>query len=98
MTRELRAGRVLACVAACLLLLCAFYIAAEAGHDCQGVGCPVCAHMRLCLNTLQSLLIITAAVSVFAATLRKPAWAPGVPGRFRAAAHTPVSLKVRMDS
>ena len=99
MTRGLRAGRVLACVAACLLLLCAFYIAAEAGHDCHGDGCcPVCVQVRLCVGVLQSLLIVAAAGGWTAATLMISARATGMPGLFSAAAHTPVSLKVRLDN
>ena len=99
MMRGLRAVRVLACVAACLLLLCAFYIAAEAGHDCHGDGCcPVCAHMRLCLDMLQSLLFTAAVGAVFAAAVMKPTRAPGMPGCFQVAADTLVSLRVRLDN
>ena len=98
MMRGLRAVRVLACVAACLLLLCAFYIAAEAGHDCHGDGCSVCVQVRLCVGVLQSLLIVAATGGWTAAAVMKPTRAHGMPGRFCTTTHTSVSLKVWMDN
>lgn len=36
-----------------LVLFSAFYIAAEADHDCCGEDCPICACIRQCENTLR---------------------------------------------
>jgi hypothetical protein len=35
-----------------IVLFSAFYIAAEAGHDCRGEDCPVCACILQCEKTL----------------------------------------------
>ncbi|MCD8376783.1 MAG: hypothetical protein LUD69_07545 [Oscillospiraceae bacterium] len=45
---RLLAGLLAAAVAAALLFS-VFYIAAEAGHDCTGEGCPICA----CIQRLE---------------------------------------------
>ncbi|MCR4946734.1 MAG: hypothetical protein K5929_07330 [Lachnospiraceae bacterium] len=38
-----------------IMLLSAFFIAAEVGHDCTGEDCPVCACIRQCENTLRNM-------------------------------------------
>lgn len=38
-----------------LVLFSAFYIAAEADHDCCGKDCPICACIHQCENTLRGI-------------------------------------------
>ena len=37
------------------VLFSAFYIAAEADHDCCGEDCPICACIQQCENTLRGI-------------------------------------------
>lgn len=36
-----------------VMLFSAFYMAAEADHDCSGEDCPICACIQQCENTLR---------------------------------------------
>ncbi len=80
-----------------VVLFSAFYIAAEADHDCSGEDCLICACIRQCENTLRGvgsgsaalisfivpvILILLAAASVIAA----------------APQDTLVSIKVRLNN
>ncbi len=51
--------RIAACIMVMLMLFImlfsAFYIAAEADHDCTGEDCPICACIVLCENTLHQI-------------------------------------------
>lgn len=38
------------------VLFSAFYIAVEADHDCCGEGCPICACIQMCENTLREIV------------------------------------------
>ncbi len=38
-----------------IMLFSAFYIAAEADHDCTGEDCPICACIQQCENTLHQI-------------------------------------------
>ena len=38
-----------------IMLYSAFFVAAEADHDCVGEGCPICYQVDACQNTLKSL-------------------------------------------
>lgn len=38
-----------------IVLFSAFYIAAEANHDCTGEDCPICACIQQCENTLRGV-------------------------------------------
>ena len=38
-----------------IVLFSAFYIAAEADHDCTGEDCPICACIQQCENTLHQI-------------------------------------------
>ncbi len=38
-----------------IVLFSAFFIAAEADHDCTGEDCPVCACIQQCENTLRGI-------------------------------------------
>ena len=54
-----RAKRIAAGVMGLMMLVLvafsAFYIAAEADHDCCGEGCPICACIHQCENTLRGI-------------------------------------------
>ena len=43
-----------------IVLFSAFYIAAEADHDCAGEDCPICVCIRLCESTLRGMADRTA--------------------------------------
>ena len=50
-----------------IVLLSSSYISLEAGHNCNGEQCPICACVRICENILkQAGNGITAAVVIFA--------------------------------
>ncbi|MEA4964636.1 MAG: AraC family transcriptional regulator [Oscillospiraceae bacterium] len=56
----------------CCLLFCfvmafsAFFLAAEADHDCTGADCPICAEMQVCANLLHTAALVAAALVVCA--------------------------------
>ena len=43
------------------MLLSAFFIAFEAGHDCPGDGCSICAVISACCDFIRKLLPLAAA-------------------------------------
>lgn len=49
------AAGILAMFLLSLLLFSAFYVTAEAEHDCTGEDCPVCACIQQCESTLQKM-------------------------------------------
>ncbi len=72
-----------------------FMIIHEAGHDCIGDNCPVCAVITLCQNTLKALGdALLAAALVFACFCS----AASVLSLSRIATYnrTPISLKVKL--
>lgn len=79
------------------VLLSAAFIAKEAGHDCAGHDCPVCASIAQCENTIRRigsglLPVIAVAVALVCALqihLLIPSAAPAL---------TPVSRKVRLNN
>ncbi len=80
-----------------IVLFSAFYIAAEAEHDCCGEDCPVCVCIRQCENILRGVADGTAAqlsfiVPVLLVLLIAGALAAAVPQ------DTPVSGKVRLNN
>ncbi len=80
-----------------VLLVCCASIAAEAHHDCTGEHCPVCAHMRLCMDIvhgfgLQRLSMVW--IALIGASLMA---AEGVALRAAWTAATPVALRVRQN-
>lgn len=79
------------------LLLSAAFIAKEAGHDCSGEDCPVCAVIAQCENTIRrigsGLIPVIAAVAVMLTVLQLPVLYTSM-----AQAFTPVSQKVRMNN
>lgn len=96
-----KSGRIAAGIMGLLLLITvlfsAFFIAAEADHDCRGDDCPVCACVRQCENTIHQIGSGTAAsVSVilpifFFLILSVRFTADFLRG-------TPVSRKIRMNN
>ncbi len=55
-----RLASVLALLVALIILFSVLFIALEAGHDCCGDGCAICAQIRACENLLRNLLTATA--------------------------------------
>lgn len=93
-------NRILALVTAAVVLFVmltsAFFIAAEAGHDCIGDGCEICCQVNACRAVLRglALVIIAAALAATAcAALRCDfaAW------QGQARSCTLVSLKVKLS-
>lgn len=99
--RNSTTGRIVAGMMGILLLavmLCSvFYIAAEAGHNCEDGECPICAEIRQCENTVRRggnllfaqtaviipLILAAASVSLVYVIL---------------SSETPVSRKIRMNN
>ncbi len=50
-----RAAGILSLLMLSVVLFSAFFIAAEAGHDCTEEDCPICACVQLCENTLHHM-------------------------------------------
>ena len=80
-----------------IVLFSAFYIAAEANHDCCGEGCPICACIHQCENTLrgfgdgtavQSAVVAPVILILFAAAFAVTA----------VCQYTLVSRKVRLNN
>lgn len=72
-----------------------FIVVHEADHDCIGEGCPICAVITLCQNTLKALGdALIAAALVFACFC----FAASVMSFSRIATYnqTPISLKVKL--
>ena len=91
--------RILALILATVILMTVaaslFIIIHEADHDCCGKGCPVCALIEACTDTIRgvslliaALLVVTSAVliSVSGINLLK----------FFCKSQTPVSLKIKL--
>ncbi len=79
------------------LALCCGYIVAEAGHDCIGHDCPLCPHVRACMDVLQGLLAVCAAGAVAGAVLTVAVHGMAL-ASVAITAETPVSTKVRLDN
>ncbi|MCR5648213.1 MAG: hypothetical protein K6F67_01595 [Oscillospiraceae bacterium] len=80
-----------------LVLFSAFYIAAEADHDCSGEDCLVCACIRQCENALRVVGDGTAAGSAAVA----PVFVILLAAAFVIAAASPdtlISVKVRLNN
>ena len=46
-------GSIIAVMVLLIVLLSAFCLGHDAGHDCSGEDCPICDFMRQCENTLR---------------------------------------------
>lgn len=68
MTKKKRIISLAVAAAVFFVMLCsAFYIAAEANHDCVGESCPICYHISVCENTLRNLSLAVCAAAFAAA-------------------------------
>ncbi len=91
--------RFAAAILAALILVAAtaslFIVVHEADHDCIGEGCPICAVVTVCQNTLKTLSV---ALAVFAAIAASVCFTVIFITVFNASFHneTPVSLKVKL--
>lgn len=91
--------RFAAAILASLVLVAAaaslFIVVHEADHDCVGEGCPVCAAVAVCHNTLKALAGALIAVSLVFACF---CFAASVLSFSRIATYnqTPISLKVKL--
>ena len=47
-----------------IMLYSAFFVAAEADHDCVGEGCPICYQIDACQNTPKSLSLAVCVTAV----------------------------------
>ncbi len=93
-------NRILALVTAAVVLFVmltsAFFIAAEAGHDCIGDGCEICCQVNACRAVLRglALAVIAAALAAVACAVLRcdfAAW------QEQARGYTLVSLKVKLS-
>ena len=92
--KKKKTGSGLLCVTLILVtLFSAFFLIREAGHDCSGGNCPICACLRQAEQNLKQLgtgIPACAAVFLFSQVLS------GAPaGLYR---DTPVSRKVRLNN
>ncbi len=79
-----------------VVVFSAFYIAAEADHDCSGEDCPICACIHHCENTLRGFCSGIAQISAVAPVfLILPAAAFGIAA---VSQDTLVSRKVRLNN
>ena len=66
-SRKARIAALLICVVfCCAIAFSAFFIIAEADHDCAGEHCPICAEIAACV-----VLLETAAVAVIFSASRQ---------------------------
>ncbi len=93
-TKRRLAAAILAALILAALTVSLFIVVHEAGHDCIGEGCPVCAVVAACQNTLKTL---AGALAVFAAAAASVCSAVLFVTAFNASLRneTPVSLKVK---
>lgn len=96
-SRIIRGGAgILAAVLLAVVLVSSFYIAGEAGHDCEGENCPVCETIRQCEAVLRQagLGVILAASTVVPAVwiVLSGSLCPHNPVQ-----ETLVSMKVRLN-
>lgn len=70
MKKQNRKIALLLALAVCFVMLfSAFYIAAQADHDCIGEDCPICYQISICENTLKTLGFVAAAAVLSAALI-----------------------------
>ena len=97
MTKQKRLAALLVAAAVLFVMLfSAFYIAAEAHHDCAGEDCPVCTLICLCRNTLKNLSLAICAAA-FSAMLVSTVGKVLSCGRFFTRKSSPVALKVKLS-
>lgn len=97
MTKKNRITAVfLAIMVLIVMLSSAFFIAAEADHDCVGKGCPVCYQINVCQNTLRNLSLAVCA-AVFAAAFTHTLCRNFSSCTNIASSHTLIALKVKLS-
>jgi len=79
-----------------VMLTSAFFIAAEAGHDCIGDGCEICCQVNICRAVLKGLALIAIA-AVFAAAACAALCAVFAAWQEQVRNFTLVSLKVKLS-
>ena len=94
-TKRRFAAAILAALILVAVTASLFIVVHEADHDCIGEGCPVCAVVAVCRNTLKTL---SGALAVFAAIAASVCFAVILITGFNASLHneTPISLKVKL--
>lgn len=92
--------RMLALVMAAAILLIvltsAFFVAAEANHDCIGGGCKICCQIDACCAVLKGLALAVIA-AVLTAAASRPLLFLFAGCRLSAPRYTLVSLKVKLS-
>jgi len=96
MKKPSRAALILLIFSVAVLLVCCVSVAAEARHDCTGEHCPVCAHMRLCMDIVHGLGLQR--LMVWIALIGASLMAAGAAVPAIRSALTPVELRVRQNS
>ena len=79
-----------------IVLASAFFIAAEANHDCVGDGCEICCQINVCRTVLKGLALAIIA-AVLAAAASRALHFLFVGCRLSAPRCTRVSLKVKLS-
>lgn len=89
-------ARLLAVVVCLVVLLSAFYIAAEADHDCIGEHCLICCHVAVCKTVLETLGAAVFVARIVAALTRSLDIVRSAPVRC-ATKDSLISLKVKLS-
>ena len=89
-------ARILALLAALLILAAVCYVAAEAGHDCPGEACCVCLRIRLCESAVALLVPGALLCALFPHAVFSARFAPILRPAALCGA-TPVSRKVKLS-
>ncbi|MCR5369395.1 MAG: hypothetical protein K6E83_01640 [Clostridium sp.] len=87
---------VLALALLLVVLLSSVYIAREAGHECRGEECPICASIEQCRNTLRQVSEVIAGCAIFMAAALAVCFAPRFLTVFLIPT-TPVTCRVRLN-
>ena len=98
MGKRRAAALILLAVVMAILLVCSGCIALEAHHECSGAGCPVCAHMHLCMDIMHGFALgrfPAVSITLICTLLLTAACEAAGTARL---ASTPVALRVRQDS
>ena len=79
-----------------IMLTSAFFVAAEANHDCIGGGCKICCQINACCAVLKGLALAVIA-AVLTAAASRPLLFLFAGCRLSAPRYTLVSLKVKLS-
>ncbi len=101
MLRRVNSNKIIAAIMGVMMLVVvlvsASYVAVESGHDCTGEGCPICACINQCENTLRQ---VGGGVDFQADTVLPVVFIliMAVSGSAILTAETPVSRKIRLNN